>query len=171
MTDNPHFETVRSWKAAEALLKFRPMRLRGLTGDSLQLLRVHVRDHKMRVIELNARTLEAHYGGFILSQSQKGAEEARRLALRVSYGAEARDVDIAGHHAKVYERGPEVPSDDIDGHSPAVVAWADGDMFFLIASSTVEAAELRQIAVSIYQKGGERSGRIRQRTQKPRTAT
>lgn len=39
--------------------------------------------------------------------------------------------------------------DDIDGRSPAVVAWHDGEMFFLIASDQMSTAELIAVACSL----------------------
>ena len=74
------------------------------------------------------RTLEAQYGAFVLSQTHRGAVEAKRLALKVSYGADPRAALIAGHEARVYELGPEPPPDDVEGRSPAVVAWSDGHL-------------------------------------------
>ena len=48
----------------------------------------------------------------------------------------------------MYELGPEVPPDDIDGREPSVVTWADGEMFFLLASGQLEAQMLKDIAES-----------------------
>ena len=109
-----------------------------------------MRDHKLRELPIEDRTLEAHYGGFVLSQAKKGAREARRLALDVSYGQAARDARIAGRAARAYERGPEPPPDDIDGRSPSVVTWSDADMFFLIASAEMSSDDLLDIARSLY---------------------
>ena len=109
-----------------------------------------MRDHKLRELEIEDRTLEAHYGGFVLSQSKKGASEAHRLALDVSYGQAARDARIVGRAARAYERGPEPPPDDIDGRSPSVVTWCDTDMFFLIASAEMSSDDLLDIARSLY---------------------
>jgi hypothetical protein len=153
VTINPHFETARSWKAARALVAFRPLGPSYTAGFRLQSIRIHVRDHKLRELAIEDRTLEAHYGGFVLSQSKKGASEARRLALDVSYGQVARDARIAGRTARAYERGPEPPPDDIDGRSPSVVTWCDADMFFLIASAEMSSDDLIDVARSLY-KGG-----------------
>lgn len=86
MASLPHFETARSWQDAEALLTFRPLVPSHTGGFVLRSLQIHVRDHKLRELAVADRTLEAHYAGFVLSQSQKGANEARRLAIDVSYG-------------------------------------------------------------------------------------
>ena len=113
-------------------------------------MRIHARDHKLRELALEARTLEVNFGGFVLSQSRPGADEARRLALEVSYGQAARELQIAGHGARVYELGPEPPPDDIDGRMPSVVTWHDAEMFYLIASGEMAAERLVQIAQSMY---------------------
>ena len=96
------------------------------------------------------RTLEAHYGGFSLSQARKGEAEAQRWALEMSYGQSGREVEIAGHSGRAYELGPEVPPDDIDGRSPAVAAWHDGEMFYFLSSHEMPAEKLVKIAGSLY---------------------
>ena len=159
--DNPHFASVASWAAAEEMLTFRPLQPGEPAGFRLQSLSIFVRDHKQRELPIGERSLEAHYGGFVLTQARKGESEARRWALRVSYGAAAFPVSLAGHEGRAYRLGPEVPPDDIDGRSPAVVVWHDGDMFFLIASGELAVEELIDIAGSIYfppVKGREGSG-------------
>jgi hypothetical protein len=113
----------------------------------------------MRELPIEGRTLEAHYGGFVLSQSRRGADEARRLALDVSYGRAPHEAQIAGCTARVYERGPEPPPGDIDGPSPAVVTWHDADMFYLIASGGLTTDDLVRIAISLY--AGRRGTRKR----------
>ena len=84
------------------MLTFRPLEPRHTAGHRLQSIQIHVRDHKLRELPIEARTLEAHYGAFVLSQAQKGASEARRLALDVSYGLAPRDARIAGRAARLY---------------------------------------------------------------------
>ena len=150
MSSNPHFETACSWKAARRALAFRPLQPGHTAGCRLQSLRIHVRDHKLRSLPVSDRTLEAHYGDFVLSQARRGAGEARRLALEVSYGRAGQAAEIAGRAAKIYELGPEPEPDDIDGRSPAVVVWADGELFCLVASSTMLVQELVKIAKSLY---------------------
>ena len=135
VADNPHFETARDWRAARGMVAFRPLAPGYTAGFRLQAIRIHVRDHKMRDLAVAARSLEAHYGAFSLSQARKGASEARRLALEVSYGRDGREARIAGHEARVYERGPEPAADDIDGRSPAAAVWHDGEMLYLVASA------------------------------------
>jgi hypothetical protein len=149
MTRLPSFESVPNWEAAGKMLAFLPIEPKHTAGYSLQGLRIFVRDHKSRDVPIGDRTLEAHYGGFVFSQSRHGVDEARRLALVVSYGRVPRDAQIASHPARIYELGPEPPPDDIDGRSPAVVTWFDGEMFYLIASSELPADELLQVAKSL----------------------
>ena len=149
-SDNPHFASAQSWHTARTMLTFRPLVPAHTMGLGLKGLRVHVRDHKLREVPIGDRTLEAHYGGFVLSQSWKGAEEARRLALEVSYGREVRDARVSGHPARVYELGPEPEPDDLDGRSPAVVTWHEGDMFYLVASDEMSSDVLVSIALSVY---------------------
>jgi hypothetical protein len=145
-----HFEIAPSWQAARAKLTFQPLEPAYTAGLRLQSIEIHVRDHKLRALSIEDRTLEAHYGGFVLSQSRKAAHEARRLALDVSYGPAPHEAQIAGCAARVYERGPEPAPGDIDGRSPAVVTWHDGDMFYLIASDGLTTGELVRIAASLY---------------------
>ena len=147
---NPHFETAASWTAAQAMLTFQPLRPRNTMGLQLQSIRIHVRDHKLRELATSGRTLEAHYGGFVLSEARKGVDEARRLALAVPYGSAGRESRIAGRAARIYELGPEPEPGDIDGRNPAVVAWHDAEMFFLIASGEMSVDKLVIIAHSLY---------------------
>ena len=76
MTKNPHFETASSWKAARAKLTFQPREPGYTVGLPLHSIRIHVRDHKLRELSINDRTLEGHYGGFVLSQARKGTDES-----------------------------------------------------------------------------------------------
>jgi len=152
MTGNQHFETARNWKAARALLTFDPVQPGYTAGLPLQSIRIHVRDHKLRELTVEERTIEAHYGGFVLSQARKGRAEARRLALDVPYGPAGSGVSIAGHPGRIYKLGPEPEPDDIDGRMPAVVVWHDGEMFYLIASGELPCDELTRIALSMYSR-------------------
>ena len=148
---NPHFITAASWEKAADVLTFGPVQPAYTAGRSLQSISIHVRDHRMRELPIGDRSFEAHYGAFVVSQQRAPDErEARRRALEASYGLASRATVIAGHDARVYELGPEPPADDPDGRSPAVVVWADGDVFHLIASGELRAAELTRIAESIY---------------------
>jgi hypothetical protein len=153
MTGSPYFESPRNWKAARALLTFRPVEPKHTAGFRLQSIRIFVRDHKLRELPVEDRTLEAHYGGFSLCQSRRGAAEARRLALDVSYGRVVRDSQIAGHPARIYELGPEPEPEDIDGRSPSVVVWHDAEMFYLVASHEMSSDKLVKIAQSLYPSG------------------
>jgi hypothetical protein len=150
MAENPHFASAPSWKAAGEMLTFQPRQPAFTAGRELQSLRIYVRDHKMRDLRIGERSLEVHYGSFVVSQSRKGIAEARRLALEVSYGQNLREGAIAGHPARVYELGPEPEPDHLDGRPPAVVTWHDGEMFFLIASGEMPVDELIPIAASMY---------------------
>ena len=150
MLSNPHFATADSWKAARRMLSFEPLRPVRTAGLRLQALRVHVLDHKRRELAIGDRTLEAHYGGFVFTQAHKPGGEARRWALEQRYGPEPKPAEIGGHPARVYELGPEVPADDIDGRNPAVVVWHDGDLLCFIASDTMPTATLVGIANGLY---------------------
>src|SRR5262245_29034032 len=107
MSENPHFASARSWQAAREMLTFTPFEPTVTDGHELRTLRIYIRDHKMRDLPIGERSLEVHYGRFVISQSRKGVEEARRLALDVSYGREPKEGAIAGHAARIYELGPE----------------------------------------------------------------
>jgi|KBSSwiS6_1023812.scaffolds.fasta_scaffold03550_3 hypothetical protein len=150
MAENIHFAAVPDWKAAQAMLTFEPRQPTIPAGLEPARLRIFVRDHKMRELAVAERTLEAFYTGFVFTQSRKGVEEARRLALDVSYGRDRQEASIGGHAARAYELGPEPEPDDIDGRPPSVVTWHDGEMFFFLASGEMPVAELIPIAASIY---------------------
>jgi hypothetical protein len=150
MTRNPHFESPPTWEAARALLSFAPLELNETSGHRLQSLAIYVRDHRLREIAPTDRSLEAHFGAFSFTQARKGIDEARRWALEVAYGRAAAQGHVAGHPARIYELGPKVPVDDIDGRSPAVVVWHDGEMFYLIASDRLQSPELLAIAETLY---------------------
>ena len=89
----------------------------------------------------------------MLSQTRKGTDEARRLALDVRHGSAGQEGQIAGHTARIYELGPEPAPDDIDGRTPAVVTWYDADLFFLVARDTMSSHELVRIAISLFGRG------------------
>lgn len=146
---NPHFATAASWKAAHAMLDFQPREPAETAGRQLQSLRIHIRDHRHRELPIGGRTLEAHYGTFVLSQARRSRREARRLALDVSYGTDPQEVQVAGHAARLYEHGPEPEPDDTDGRTPAVVTWSDGELFFLVASGELSTETLVKIAASL----------------------
>jgi len=132
------------------MLTFQPREPRYSAGHRVESIRIYVRDHKLRELAVAERSLETHYGAFVVTQACKGAIEARRWALEVSYGRDGQDTRIAGCPARVYQLGAEVPADDIDGRSPAVVTWHDGDMHYLVASDELGASELVRIAGSLY---------------------
>ena len=149
MTTNPHFESVATIAEARAKLSFEPREPSFTRGVKASGLRIHVLDHKRRELTVEQRSLEVYYPGFVVTQAWKGRAEARRLALEVSYGREPRSARIGTHDARLYELGPVPPPDDIDGRSPSVVTWSDGDVFFLIASSELPVADLVPIAESM----------------------
>lgn len=149
MEGTVYFESPASWAEARELLTFVP-RVPGETlGRPLAGLRVHVRDHKKRDVPIGERSLEAHYGAFVVSQKRVEAAEARRLALEVRYGPAPRPVHVSGHDGRACDLGPEVPPDDPDGRSAAVVTWHDGEMFFLVASSGLDVERLLEVAESL----------------------
>ena len=147
---NPHFAAAASWDAARALVTFVPRVPIATAGVAPPVLRVYVRDHKLRAVPVGERTLEADYGRFVFSQSRRTPEEAQRLALDVSYGRAPQEASILGRPARVYELDPEPMSDDVDDHLPAVVAWHDGALFYLLASREMTADALMTIATSIH---------------------
>lgn len=150
MNDNPHFASIDTWEAAEPLLGFMPLIPRDTAGFELQSLRIHVMDYRQRDLPIGERTLEAHYGGFVLSEAKRDAAEARRLAFEASYGQVVEQATVGGHEARAYELGPEVDADDTDGRMPAVVVWPDGELFLLVASGELDSAQLLKVAASLY---------------------
>lgn len=153
MPDNPHFLFPASWEEAAKLVPFEPIAHDTVVGRELLSLAVFVRDHEHREVAPGERALEAHYEGFLFSQSQPGVEAARRRAYERSYGPDPRDIEIGGGGARLparaYDLGPEPEPDDPDPRMPAVVAWADGDRFFLLASEEMEVGELIEIGRTI----------------------
>lgn len=146
MADNPHFDSVEDWADAETRLGFTPL----CPASEPTALRIHVRDHKLREV---APTLEAHFDRFVLSQARRHPAEARRLAHGERYGLAPMEIGIAGHDAMAYELGPAPAPDDIDPRSPAVVTWADDDLFVLLASDSMTVEELIEEARSLYSAG------------------
>lgn len=151
MTDastNPHFRSVKSLSAASRELAFVPVVPTSLPEPSL--IRLFVRDHKQRELPITERSLEIFYDSCVVTQQRAAShEDARSLALERSYGSEPIEADVSGRKAMTYELGPEVPEDDVDGRSAAVVAWAVGDVFHLVASTSTPVAALLTIARSI----------------------
>lgn len=145
---NPHFESLADWTDAVPWMGFEPRVPSETLGRRLESLAVFVRDHKMREVPVGRRSLEAHYDGFVWSQSQPGEAEARLAVCETSYGSDPRTGSVGRHEARVYELGPEPPPDDIDPRMPAVVVWWEGARFFLVASDTLSAAALVRVAES-----------------------
>lgn len=150
MTDNPHFQSVGSWKDARKLLSFKPLEPKTLAGRRLRSLSAHVRDHKRRKLPVRDRSIEAHYDDLVFTQAWKTVEEARRLVLDVSYGPDGCNCEVAGRPGRRYELGPTPPADDIDPRSPSVVVWHDGEVFLLLASGELPCAALLRIAETLY---------------------
>lgn len=150
MSRNLHFQKLRTWKEAKKWVSFKPVEPKYTNKLKLQSIEIFVRDHKQRDLPIGERSLEAHYGDFVLSQTQGPEAQARRLALDTGYGREPRAILIASHEARVYERGPEHEADDIDPSMLAVVLWHDAGMFFLVASDKLSTATLIRIAESLY---------------------
>lgn len=156
MARETYFAAPTTWQAACDMLVFQPLVPRYLAGFRLQLLSVHVRDRKQRELAIGDRTFEAAYGGFVFSQAHTGDREARRRALEMSYGWDARAGYVGAHDAKIYELGAEPEPGDIDGRSPAVVTWHDGPLFCLLASDRLPATMLLRVAASVYDAGPRR---------------
>jgi hypothetical protein len=152
MDAESHFQRPASWREAASLLSFSPAVPANTEGFELQSLAVFVLDHRHRDVPVEDRSLEAHFGGFSLSQRRAFAAEARRLAIDVPYGASPREARVAGHEARVCDLGPEPEADDIDPRVPAVVTWHDNGMFFLVASAELQPDALMRIAASLYDK-------------------
>jgi len=146
---NEHFESLASWKAAAERVGYRPHVPRDTVGQKLESLSLFVKDHKLREVPPEKQALEAYYGSFSFSQSRPGVEAARVAALGTSYGSAPQVADVVGCEARSYERGPDPPPDDPDPRMPAVVVWACGDAFFLLASETLEVETLLRIARSV----------------------
>jgi hypothetical protein len=149
MPDNPHFETLADWKAAAARLGWEPRVPRDTKGCELESLALFVRNHKMRELEPHEQSLEAHYGGFVFTQSRPGVEAADRAVRETSYGSGPRPENVSGHEARAYERGPEPAADDPDPRMPAVLAWSDGENFLFLASESLPVVSLLAIARSV----------------------
>ena len=142
---NPHFLSFDTWREVEDHLGYAPLGRR-LAAEP-RAFRVHVRDHRLREVE---PTLEVHFDGFVLSQALRGHQEARRLATEVRYGPMGKEISVGGHRAIRFELGPEPEPDDPDQRAPAVVTWADGEMFILMASDEIEVEWLVELADSLY---------------------
>ena len=148
--DKPHFQAVESVQSAAEFLTFQPTAPLELAGMHRQAMYVYVLDYKKRPVPVGDRSFETYSEGFVLSQSQSSSDEARRRTQDTSYGRDPRDGDVAGHPARFYELGPEVPEDDVDGRSPAVIVWHDGQRFFLVASTEHPVARLKEAADALY---------------------
>jgi hypothetical protein len=149
MAHNPHFAAVDSIGTAAELLTFRPSVPTFTSGCELDSIAVFVMDHRRREVSMEERSVELHFGKFVVSQQRPGEEEAQRLALEVSYGSVPIDLVLPDGRGLGYELGPEVASDDVDGRAPAVAVWAAGDRFNLVASSELSLVVLVEVARSL----------------------
>ncbi len=148
-SNSPHFHRLETWADAEAFMGFRLRIPRHTLGAAVEVLQAFIRDHRMRDVPQRERSLEAHFGTFVLSQSCPGVRDARE-AMATPYGSDPRPVMIGGCEGRSYPLGPEPEGSDPDGRPPAVVAWADGPCFFLLASASLESEELMRVAESMY---------------------
>lgn len=146
---NPHFVAVEDWDGVEPLVDFAPLVPGYTAGRERQTLAVFVVDHEQREVARSRRSVEAHYGDFVFAQSMPGVAEARRSALSAAYGPDVETVTVSGHEGRGYRLGPPVDEGDPDGRSPAVVVWADGPLFYLLASTELDLDELLRIASSL----------------------
>ena len=146
---SPHFERFSDWPAAGERLPFEPRTPGETLGFDLSSLALWVRDARDREVEPERRVLEAHYGGFVFSQSQPGRGAALRQVRDVSYGANPRPTRIGGCEAREYARGPEPDAGDPDPRMPAVIVWAAGARFFMVASDRLDLEALRRVARSV----------------------
>ena len=149
MSDNPHFQSVASWSEAAALLTFEPAVPTDTAGHALDTLAVFMRDHRMRELPAEDRSLEAFYAAFVFTQSRHTPERAREAALATPYGLDARPVEVGRHEGRGYERGPDPAPGDPDPPMPAVVVWHADEMFYLLASEELDVAALLRIARSV----------------------
>lgn len=152
--DNPHFRRLSSLDEAAVLVGFTPRQPSESLGLQPESISVFVMDHRLREVPASRRTVECHYGEFVVSQQCSGEEEARRQAYDVLYGPDPQLVWINEKEARAYDLGP-VPqpttwmADDIDGRQPAVVVWADGPIFLLVASDKRHVSDLVRVARSM----------------------
>ncbi|MBT8487471.1 MAG: hypothetical protein HKN72_16815 [Gemmatimonadetes bacterium] len=146
---NPHFAMVASWREAASIVGFQPHVPEHTVGFSLGSLGVWIKDHKRRRVSQARRSLEAHYGGFVLAQSQPGMHEAANLAMETSYGPDPMPVSVEGCEGRSYQLGPPTAAGDVDGRAPAVVVWADEARFFLLASGELVVEVLLDVAGSL----------------------
>ena len=151
MGHNDHFETAADWSAAARLVDFEPRQPSYTAGFELVSLAVFVMDHRKRRLPIGARSLEAHYGAFVIDQKRlASAADAKRQALSTPYGAFDKTVRVAGLEGRGYALGREPDPNDIDGRSPAIIVWSDSAMLYLLASDQLDEVILLRIASSMY---------------------
>jgi hypothetical protein len=146
-----HFETFETWADAAGHVEFTPRVPTDTAGCDLISLAVHVMDHRGRRLPSEERSLEAHYGRFVIDQKRASTtEDARRAALETFYGPDPVEVTIGGSVGRRYALGPPVDADDVDGRSPAIVVWSVSDVVYLIASTELDDTVLMAIAASMH---------------------
>jgi hypothetical protein len=150
VTATAHFVSPADLAAASVELTFAPRLPDPSLSGALRGLRIHVRDHRGREVPRGERTLEAWFDTFTFSQSSRTEADARHAALDVSYGRDPLPVWILGREGRGYELGPQPAPDDSDERSPAVIAWADGAIFYFLASGELPLTQLIDVAASIY---------------------
>lgn len=146
MVDKPHFLAFDDLGSAEAHLGYPPLALQ--IPATPKAIRVHVRDHRLRDV---LPSLEVYYEGFVMSHALRDRTEAERMALGKTYGISRSEAKVREHRAARYELGPEAVPGDPDTRVPAVVVWADGGHFLMLASDTMMAGQLLEIARSLYE--------------------
>ena len=156
MERNAFFESVDNWAEAGEFIDFQPRCPAYTAGFSLESLSIHVMDHRKRRLPVSRRSLEAHFGGFVIDQTRfASANQARKQALSIRYGQVANSIDVSGNEGRSYARGPVPDEDDPDGRDPAVIVWNEGERFFLVTSVELDDEELYRVASSMYKTGHE----------------
>jgi len=74
------------------------------------------------------------------------------LVTETRYGPAPVETCVAGHEARSYALGPVPRGRSAESRSPAVIAWCDGGMFYLLVSSSLDVGELATIAASCYRR-------------------
>lgn len=144
----PAFTIIASWTDAAALVTFVP-RVPQPEPPGPVRLRLHVRDHRGRAFGEAERTLEAQYPQFVLSQSRHAHHQAQRLAFGRTYGRGGYAIVVGGRPGRAFPRGPEPEPGDFDRPSPAVVTWADGALFLLLASDELTPEDLAAVGARL----------------------
>jgi hypothetical protein len=146
MTEAESFLEFPSLREAEEFMGFQPLARR--FAGMPTAIRAQVRDHRLHDA---APTLEVFIDGFVLSQAGCGSREATNRAHDEFYGPAGSLASVGGYSATCVELGEEPPPDDRDPRRPSVVAWADGELFYLMASDQFHLTRLLEVARSLYE--------------------